>query len=273
LQHPQGSQIEAPIPSLGAGEVMPVPLELTANKAGRLSVTATLTGTGIEPRTAEAVVEVREAAAAAPAPAPPAATKSPEVHPTPAPVTPPSPAPATPPVKPADAPRGTPATLPELPMSAPPELPLPPQSLDIRPQRVLASAGGSAVRLDLADAEPALEVGHETTYEIRVLNQGTTPTRDVLVQALLPDEMALVTADGPGGQPVEVRGRNVAFGPLPSLDGQGRAVYRVRVKALRPGDGRFTARLQCGEMSRPLSQEVNTRVYSDESQAAGLMQK
>ena len=127
--------------------------------------------------------------------------------------------------------------------------------------------------LDLADADAALEVGRETTYEIRVLNQGAAPTRDVLVQAVVPDEMVLVRADGPGGQPVRVEGQQVAFGPLPSLDGQGRAVYRVRVKALKPGDGRFTARLRCGEMGRPLSQEVSTRVYTDEGPVGEPAQK
>ena len=137
----------------------------------------------------------------------------------------------------------------------------------------IASAGGPAVSLDLADADAALEVGRETTYEIRVLNQGAVPTRDVLVKAVVPDEMALVRADGPGGQQAKVQGKEVAFGPLASLDGQGSAVYRVRVKALKPGDGRFQARLQCGEMARPLSQEVSTRVYTDEAPAGGAGQK
>src|SRR5262249_1493641 len=151
-----------------------------------------------------------------------------------------------------------------------------PQSRAVPPGAVgkpIASAGGPAVTLDLADADAALEVGGETTYEIRVLNQGATPTRDVLVKAVVPDEMAPVPADRPGGQPAHVQGKEGAFGPLPSLDGQGRAVYRVRVKALKPGDGRFTARLQCGAMARPLSQEVNTRVYSDDAAEAKPTQR
>jgi len=121
------------------------------------------------------------------------------------------------------------------------------------------------VTLDLADPEPALEVGGETTYEIHVLNRGAAPTRDVLVQAVVPDEMTLLKADGPAGQAARVQGQQVAFGPLASLDGQDFAVYRVRVKATKPGDGRFTASLQCGTMARPLSQEVSTRVYTDQA--------
>jgi uncharacterized repeat protein (TIGR01451 family) len=254
LQHSEGSQIEAPIPLLGPGEVKTVPLELIAAKAGRWGMTATLTGPGGESQTAEASVELR-VAAASPAPVPPAVIRSPEVK-------------RAPPTAPAVAPPGTPPALPDLPM--------PPQTMDITPrraQRVLASAGGPAVRLDLADADPAVEVGRETTYEIRVSNQGAAPTRDVLVQAMLPDELALVRADGPGGQPAQVRGQQVAFGPLPSLDGQGQAVYRLRVKALRPGEARVTAHLRCGDMSRPLSREVSTRVYSDELLGGVPMQR
>jgi uncharacterized repeat protein (TIGR01451 family) len=271
LQHPQGSLIEAAIPALAAGEVKTVPLEVTAVKAGRGTLTATLTSPGAE-QSADAVVEVTEAAA--PAPVPPVVKGSPEVKPTPVPSPVVSPPPALPPStapekKPADA-------LPSLPPPPPPpELPLPQARVfpEASAGKPIASAGGPAVSLDLADAAAALEVGGETTYEIRVLNQGAAPTRDVLVRAVVPDEMALVRADGPGGQPARVQGKEVAFGPLPSLDGQGRAVYRVRVKALKAGDGRFTARLQCGEMARPLSQEVSTRVYSDDLPAVPPVQK
>jgi uncharacterized repeat protein (TIGR01451 family) len=255
LQHSQGSLIEAGLPALAPGEIKAVPLEVVAAKAGRSTLTATLTGAGTDSKTAEAAIEVSDAAATAPAPVPSVVTGSPEVRPTPLPGSSPTPAPPAPPSP-------TPPPIPALP---PPELL--PQSRVFSPGRTekpIASAGGSTVTLDLADAAAALEVGGETTYEIRVLNQGAAPTRDVLVQALVPDEMTLVRADGPGGQPAQVQGKQVAFGPLSSLDGQGRAVYRVRVKALKPGDGRFTARLQCGEMARPLSQEVSTRVYSGE---------
>jgi hypothetical protein len=275
LQHPQGGLIEAVIPALAAGEIKTIPLELTAAKPGRATLTAKLSAAGSE-QSADATVEV--SGAAAPAPVPPAVTGSPEVKPTPAPapvLSPPPPAlpsAAPPEKKPAAAPDSLPALPPPPP---PPDLSLP-QARVFPPGstgKPIASAGGPAVSLALADADAALEVGRETTYEIRVLNQGAAPTRDVLVRAVVPDEMTLVRADGPGGQAAKVQGKEVAFGPLPSLDGQGSAVYRVRVKALKPGDGRFTARLQCGEMARPLSQEVSTRVYTDEAPAGAAGQK
>jgi uncharacterized repeat protein (TIGR01451 family) len=282
LKHPQGQMIEAVIPALSPGEVKSVPLEVTAVKAGRATLTASLMVAGSDPKTAEGAVEVTEVAA--PAPVPAVVTGSPEVKP-PA-VAPPVPAPekkspppaiVTPPPAPEKNKNAVPAPDLLLPPPPPPDLDVPkPQGSAAPPGSVgkpIASAGGPAVTLDLADADAALEVGGETTYEIRVLNQGATPTRDVLVKAVVPDEMTLVRADGPGGQPAQVQGQEVAFGPLPSLDGQGRAVYRVRVKALKPGDGRFTARLQCGEMARPLSQEVSTRVYGDAAPAAGSTQK
>jgi uncharacterized repeat protein (TIGR01451 family) len=279
LQHPQGSLIEAVIPVLAAGEVKTVPLEVTAAKSGRATLSAKLTAGGTE-QTADAAVEI--AGAAAPAPVPPAVTGSPEVKPTPAPAHAPAPVlspppaalpPVTPPEKKATA---APEPLPALPPPPPPPDLTLPQARVFPPGsagRPIASAGVPSVALDLADADAALEVGHETTYEIRVLNQGAVPTRDVLVKAVVPEEMALVRADGPGGQAAKVQGKEVAFGPLASLDGQGSAVYRVRVKALRPGDGRFQARLQCGDMARPLSQEVSTRVYTDEAPAGGGGQK
>jgi uncharacterized repeat protein (TIGR01451 family) len=121
-----------------------------------------------------------------------------------------------------------------------------------------------AVTFTVADADPVLEVGRETTYEIRVLNQGAAPARDVLVRAVMPDEMDFVRAEGPPGRAVHVQGNQVAFEPLATLGGKDEAVFRVRARARKPGDGRFTARLQCEAMARPLSQELNTRVYGDD---------
>jgi hypothetical protein len=287
LRHPEGAQIEATIPSLGAGELQTVPLEVVAAKAGRQVLTASLAAAGVGSSNAEGAVEVTEVAAAAPTPGPvPAAvTRSPEVRPTP----PPAPAPqtepklpSTPPVlPPAPAPQPQPKPPPTPPplLEPPPELPMPgppPQSRAVPPAQAgkpIASVGGPAVTLDLRDSDPAVEVGKETTYEIRVLNQGAAPTREVLVQAVVPDEMALLKADGPGGQQGQVQGNRVAFGPLASLDGQDQAVYRVRVKALKPGDGRFTASLQCEAMARPLSHEVETHVYSDQGSSGGTAEQ
>jgi len=265
LRHAAGNQIEATIPALAAGELQTVPLDVVVFKAGRQGLTATLAASGVGQTSAEGAVEVSEAAAAAPVPGPVPATvtRSPEVRPSPPPVVPPAPA--------APAPRTTLPPPPPTPQPAPdsPMPPLPaPQSRAVparATEKPIASAGGPAVTLGLADPEPALEVGGETTYEIHVLNRGAAPTRDVLVQAVVPDEMTLLKADGPAGQAARVQGQQVAFGPLASLDGQDFAVYRVRVKATKPGDGRFTASLQCGTMARPLSQEVSTRVYTDQA--------
>jgi uncharacterized repeat protein (TIGR01451 family) len=232
LRHPAGSLLEATIPALAAGEVKSVPLELTAAKAGRLSLTASIAAPGGESVNGEAAVEVSGDAPAAP----------------------PAPAPVPPAAKPPEPPRGSSDALPP---------PLPPPTDQTRSPSA-APNGGAAVTFDVKDTDPVVEVGRETTYEIRVLNQGAAPTRDVLVRAVVPDEMTFVHADDPAGRPVKVYGQEVAFEPLASLGGRGEAVYHVRVKATKPGDGRFTARLQCAAMSRPLAQEVNTRIYTDQ---------
>src|SRR5581483_4234111 len=97
----------------------------------------------------EGIIEVSETGSAAPAPVPPIVTGSPEVRP-PKPVTP------TPPVVPE---RKAPES-PMVPPLPPPGLPdVPPQS-----QVVPAKMGeviASAVTLNVANAEPAVEVGHE----------------------------------------------------------------------------------------------------------------
>jgi uncharacterized repeat protein (TIGR01451 family) len=254
LRHAAGSQLEAVIPTLAPGEVKEVPLEVVAAKAGRHSLAVGVSASGTDLASGEATVEVSNATPSAPAP-----SSSPSA-PLPQPAAPSQP--AAPGAKPTEAPRAGPDLGP-----LPPIDPLPPQSQTTPPkgtEKPIASTGGATVTFDVKDADPALEVGRETTYEIRVLNQSAAPTRDVLVQAVLPEEMAFVHAEDPAGRAVEVSGQQVAFAALPSLSGRHEAIYHVRAKALKPGEGRFTARLQCAAMSRPLSQEVSTRVYTDE---------
>src|SRR5262249_9501943 len=150
---------------LAPGETKSVPLEAVAGRAGRLSLSASVTTSGGDSVSGDAAVEVSDPSAAPPGaqPAPPPVPVAPLPQPA-------APSPAAP--KPAHA------------------VPLPPPTDPMRSQsRSAALAGGTALTFDVKDADAALEVGRETTYEIRVLNQGAAPTRDVLVQAVLPDEM------------------------------------------------------------------------------------
>jgi uncharacterized repeat protein (TIGR01451 family) len=134
--------------------------------------------------------------------------------------------------------------------------------------------GASAMLLEMFDSKDPIPVGGETSYTIRVLNQGFVPVTNVVIKAIVPPELALVQAKGPvdnkaAGQTKE--GQILLYEPLPSLEPGGKREYEVFVKAARPGDVRFKIEMTADQLKAggPVHEEESTRVYEEEGPAAG----
>lgn len=122
--------------------------------------------------------------------------------------------------------------------------------------------GIAAVQFSLVDTADPIERGGETSYEVRVVNQGSKAATNVRLTILLPPEMRAVAAEGPTRHQVE--GSRVAFEGLGRLAPKAETTYRVRVQGLQPGDLRIRAQLQTDEIQTPVTKEESTRVFSDE---------
>ena len=124
--------------------------------------------------------------------------------------------------------------------------------------RIDSAAG---VTLEVAAKDNPLEVGAETVYEVRVVNQGSAPCTNLSVLALVPEGLTTIKADGPATN--HLQKQQVTFEPLQQLAPHADALYRVHVKGLRPGDWRFKAQISCDELQRPITREEGTHVYND----------
>lgn len=122
--------------------------------------------------------------------------------------------------------------------------------------------GISAIMFEVADTQDPVEVNGETTYEIRVVNQGSKAATNVQITAELPQDMRPVAAEGPTRQTTE--GRKVVFEPLARLAAKADTTYRVRVQGLKSGDQRVRVQLLTDEIRTPITKEESTRVFSDE---------
>ncbi len=122
--------------------------------------------------------------------------------------------------------------------------------------------GIAAMLFEVADLVDPIEVGGETTYRIRVVNQGTKAATDVEVACVLPPGMQFVTAEGP--TPHHPSANQVSFEALPELGPKAETTYRVRVRGTQSGDQRIRVLLQTGQMQTPVTKEESTRVYSDQ---------
>jgi uncharacterized membrane protein len=131
---------------------------------------------------------------------------------------------------------------------------------DQKQQSVLVE-GLAAILFEVADLNDPIEAGGETTYEIRVVNQGSKDSTALRVVCLLPQGMKALSATGPTRYDLEAD--RVIFSPLGRLAPKADTTYTVKVQALQPGDQRIRVQILTDEMKSPVTKEESTRVYSD----------
>jgi uncharacterized repeat protein (TIGR01451 family) len=121
--------------------------------------------------------------------------------------------------------------------------------------------GLSAILLEVVDTEDPIEVGAETSYEIRITNTGSKTETDIKLVCMIPDKMQFKSAQGPVHY--HDQGKEISFEPLPKLAPRADAIYRIHVKALAPGDVRFKAQITSTNLVEPVIEMESTRIYED----------
>lgn len=122
--------------------------------------------------------------------------------------------------------------------------------------------GIAAILFEVVDLEDPVEAGGETTYEIRVLNQGSKAATNVQLAASLAPGIRPIAAEGPTQHSLQPH--QVVFESLARLAPKADTTYRIRVQGLQPGDQRIRVQLLTDQVQTPVTKEESTRVYSDE---------
>lgn len=117
----------------------------------------------------------------------------------------------------------------------------------------------TGLALEVVDLEDPIEVGDETTYEIRVTNQGLAEATNIMIACELPNGQSLVTTTGP----TNAKNNNGAidFAPLPSLAPGRHATYRVVVKSNAKGDVRFRTVMTSDQLGENVTETESTFMY------------
>ena len=136
------------------------------------------------------------------------------------------------------------------------------QGLEDRTETHVLVEGIVALSFDVQDVQDAIAVGEETSYEVRVLNEGTKAATNVQVVAALPP--SLRAQPGQGDARYTIQGDRVIFTPLAQLAAKAEASFRFRVQSLRAGDQRVTLQVTTDEVREPIVEIESTQVYSDE---------
>ena len=128
-------------------------------------------------------------------------------------------------------------------------------------EHLLQVDGISALLFTLEDKVDPIEVGGETVYEIRVRNQGSKAANGVRFEALVPEGMRPVKAQGP--TTYEIQGNRVVFGEIKQLLPKEESKFEIQVQGTAIGDQRFRVAMTSDEITKPVIKEESTKVYSD----------
>ena len=119
--------------------------------------------------------------------------------------------------------------------------------------------GRGAVLLEVIDTDDPLQDEEETTYIIRVTNQGTAEDTNIEIWAEFPREIVPISASGEVGGNVD--GAKVVFEPYDILQPKQSITYKILAKGKEPGDGRIKVYLKTDLLETPVVEEESTHVY------------
>ncbi len=136
------------------------------------------------------------------------------------------------------------------------------QGLEDRTDKQVLVEGLSALMFEVIDVKGLIEIGGETTYEIRVQNQGSKAATNVQIVAIMP--AGIRPTSGQGETRHSIQGERVLFAPLPQLAPKAETTFRIQAQGVRPGDQRVRVQITSDDLQQPITKEVSTRVYADE---------
>jgi len=131
--------------------------------------------------------------------------------------------------------------------------------LNTRAEAVIQAEGVPALMFDVVDLEDPIEVGRETTYEIRVGNNGTMHCTNVKITAALSE--GLIPGQVTASMPYKLVGQTLVFEPIPKMSVKSDLIIRVKAKGMTPGDHRFKVQLSCDQIRQPVVKEESTSFF------------
>jgi hypothetical protein len=126
--------------------------------------------------------------------------------------------------------------------------------------------GAPPLTLELRAHDEVLAAGAESVCEVHVANPADLAATNVSVTARLPDELEPLAPQGPTA--AQMQGNTILFERLAQLGPHADAVYRLRVRARRPGPGRVHVEVRADQLARPVVAETGHRVAEDPLRAA-----
>lgn len=122
--------------------------------------------------------------------------------------------------------------------------------------------GVAAMQMEVVETVDPLEVGGTTIYSIKLVNQGSAVQTGIELSCVCPPELQPLDTRAPTKHRIE--GQKVTFEKVASLEPRDELVFKVKCKALKPGDARFRVEAVSDQQKKPLVKEEATRAFGDD---------
>jgi uncharacterized repeat protein (TIGR01451 family) len=118
------------------------------------------------------------------------------------------------------------------------------------------AAGIAAILLEKADEPDPVSVGSNTTYTVKITNQGTADDSNVKLVVTIPPELVPVSASEG-----KIDGQIVTLPAVPKLPAKQMITYQIVAKGVKAGDGHTAFTLSSDVLKSPITAEESTTVY------------
>jgi uncharacterized repeat protein (TIGR01451 family) len=122
--------------------------------------------------------------------------------------------------------------------------------------------GVAAMQMEVIETVDPLEVGGTTIYSIKLVNQGSAVQTGIELSCICPPELQPLDTRAPTKHRIE--GQKVIFEKVATLEPRDELVFKVKCKALKPGDARFKVEAVSDQQKKPLVKEEATRAFGDD---------
>lgn len=116
--------------------------------------------------------------------------------------------------------------------------------------------GVGAILVEVVDDPDPILIGNQTTYTVRITNQGSADLVNINTSAAFPANIAPVAT-----QQGTVTGQNVKFQTIPRLAAKGVVEFRLTARGVSVGDARVKFTFTEDGLSSPVVEEESTRVF------------
>ena len=128
-------------------------------------------------------------------------------------------------------------------------------------EQTIQVEAASELHFTIADSNDPIEVGSDTTYEVRVSNNGSRPATQVRVAAAAPEGLKFLSAEGPSR--AQTNAQQAVFEPIARINPGEEVTLRIHAQGGREGDHKIQVQISSEEFRTPVMKEESTQVYVD----------